>query len=174
MTIRSTTIDTTYDDLDRLTSEVTPEGSVAYTYDGAGRRATATVAGQPSVTYDYDDADRLTGVTQASAAVTIAYDDANRRTSLTFPNGIVTEYGYDDANQLISLVYRLGQTVVGDITYQYDGAGQRVQMSGSFARTALPQTTNSAMYDDANQLVQWQGQLLSYDPNGSLTSDGLT
>jgi uncharacterized protein RhaS with RHS repeats len=33
------TIERTYDLRDRLTEEVTPEGTVSYTYDAAGRRA---------------------------------------------------------------------------------------------------------------------------------------
>jgi YD repeat-containing protein len=40
------TITRTYDDFDRLTSDGTPQGTVIYTYDNAGRRATLTVPGQ--------------------------------------------------------------------------------------------------------------------------------
>ena len=61
------TISRAHDLLDRLTKEVTPEGTVDYTYDSAGRRSTMTVAGQTLVSYTYDDADRLTGVTQGTA-----------------------------------------------------------------------------------------------------------
>lgn len=43
------TITRTYDDLERLKREVTPEGTVTYTYDAANGRATMTVAGQPQV-----------------------------------------------------------------------------------------------------------------------------
>ena len=78
--------------LDRLTEEVTAEGTVSYTYDAASRRATMTVAGQTAVSYTFDNADRLTGVTRGGASVTIAYDDADKRTSLTLPNGIVVKY----------------------------------------------------------------------------------
>ncbi len=53
--------------LDRLTSETTPQGSVGYAYDTAGRRTTMTLAGQPTVSYDYDLADRLTAITQGAA-----------------------------------------------------------------------------------------------------------
>jgi YD repeat-containing protein len=52
------TISRTYDLLDRLTEEETPEGTVDYTYDDAGRRATMTVAGQTAISYSYDNADR--------------------------------------------------------------------------------------------------------------------
>jgi len=48
------TITRAYDGLNRLTSETTPQGSVSYTYDAAGRRTTMTVAGQSSVVYSYD------------------------------------------------------------------------------------------------------------------------
>lgn len=51
----SGTITLTYDDFDRLTSEVTPHGAVSYTYDKAGRRATMSVAGQEPVKYTYDN-----------------------------------------------------------------------------------------------------------------------
>ena len=78
--------------LDLVTSETTPQGTVSYTYDMAGRRTSLTVARQPPVTYTYDSADRLTRITQGASTVTFAYDAAGRRTSLTLPNGIVVEY----------------------------------------------------------------------------------
>ena len=53
----SGTITRTFDGLDRLTQEVTPQGTMSYGYDAAGRRTSMTVAGQPSLTYGYDNAD---------------------------------------------------------------------------------------------------------------------
>ena len=70
------TITRTYDDLDRLTQEVTAQGTVNYTYDNASRRATMTVVGQTQVTYTYDNANRLTQIQQGTSTVTIGYDDA--------------------------------------------------------------------------------------------------
>jgi RHS repeat-associated protein len=46
-------------------------------------------------------------------------------------------------------------------------------MWGVFARTGLPQPVTSASYDAANELLQWNGQLFSYDVNGNMTSDGV-
>ena len=166
------TIGRGYDDLDRLTTETTLQGTVSYTYDAADRRATMTVAGQPDVVYTYDDADRLTGLSRDTLSVALAYDEANRRTSLTLPNGIVTEYAYDDANELTSLTYLNGPTTLGDLTYTYDLAGQRVAIGGSWARTLLPQPVAGASYDAANELTAWGGQEMAYDPNGNLTFDG--
>jgi len=44
-----------YDGLDHLTYESTPQGSVTYHTDAAGRRQDMTVTGQPIVTYTWDD-----------------------------------------------------------------------------------------------------------------------
>jgi len=60
----SGTITRSWDDLDRLNYEQTPQGRIDYTYDAANRRQTATVLGQPSVTYNWDNADRLLSLTQ--------------------------------------------------------------------------------------------------------------
>src|SRR5262249_53937258 len=112
--------------------------------------------------------------TQGTSAVAITYDDANRRSTLTLPNGIVTTYGYDNANQLTSLTYTLGQTTLGTLTYNYDPAGRRTEVGGTWARTGLPQAVTSTNYDAANRLMSWAATSLSYDVNGNLASDGLT
>lgn len=168
------TITCEYDSLDRLTSETTSQGSITYTYDKADRRATMTVAGQPLITYGYDDANRLTSVMQGSSTVTITYDDANRRSTLTLPNGIVTSYTYNNGNQLTGLTYTLGQTTLGTLSYGYDLAGRRTEVDGTWARTGLPPSLSSAIYDAVNRLIQWDGISLSYDAEGNLGSDGLT
>ena len=62
----SGTITRGFDGLDRLTSETTPQGTVSYTYDNAGRRASMTVQGQSAVSYCYDNANRLTQITQGT------------------------------------------------------------------------------------------------------------
>ncbi len=166
------TIELTYDGLDRVTSETTPQGVISYTYDAAGRRTSVTVTGQTAINYTYNNANRLTQITQGTATITIAYDAAGRRTSLTLPNGTVTEYGYDAASQLTSLTYKNGSTVIGDLTYEYDSAGRRTKVGGSFARTSLPSALTSTTYNAVNQLTARSGVTLTYDANGNLTGDG--
>jgi YD repeat-containing protein len=80
------------------------------------------------------------------ATVTLAYDNASRRTSLTLPNGIVVEYGYDDDSRLTSVTYKQGANTLGNLTYTYDGAGQRTEVGGTWARTNLPAALVSATY----------------------------
>jgi RHS repeat-associated protein len=166
------TIERTYDLLDRLTEEITPEGTLTYTYDDASRRASMTVAGQTAISYTLDDADRLTGVTRGTAAVSLAYDNADRRTSLTLPNGIVVEYAYDDDSRLTGLTYTQGMSTLGTLTYEYDANGQRTSVDGTYARTNLPAALTSATYDDANQIATFGGVSFTYDANGNLTNDG--
>jgi RHS repeat-associated protein len=164
----------TFDDFDRVLSETTPQGTVGYSYDGAGRRTKLIRTGQPDIIYDYDNADRLTSITRDTLTVVMTYDNANRRASTTLPNGIVTEYGYDESNQVTTITYRYGQTTLGDLTYNYDGAGRRTILGGTWARTALPSGVTAATYDAANQLTVWGTETRQYDANGSVVSDGLT
>jgi RHS repeat-associated protein len=161
-----------YDDLDRLTSATSPRGTVGYTYDAAGRRATMSVPGQPLITYGYDEADRLTSITQGTMSVSFAYDAADRRTELHLPFGVSVYAEFDEASQLSSLTYKRGQTVLGDLFYEYDNAGRRSSVSGSFARVLMPQPIAPASYDAANRLTQRGATAYTYDTNGNLLSDG--
>jgi RHS repeat-associated protein len=166
----SGTITRTYDDLNRLTSETTPQGSVNYTYDAAGRRLTMTVAGQPTTNYVYDDMNRLTQITQGTSVVSFGYDAASRRTSLTLPNGILVQYDYDAASRVTSITYKNGSTVLGDLIYGYDSAGNRTAVGGSWARTGIPDAVNTMNYNGANHQLTFDDKTLTYDNNGNLTS----
>jgi RHS repeat-associated protein len=92
---------------------------------------------------------------------------------LTLPDGIVVNYGYDQASELTGLTYSLAGNVLGNLAYAYDADGRRTQMSGSWARTGMPNpTTNTAVYNAANELSNWNGATLAYDASGNMTSDG--
>lgn len=167
------TITLDYDNFDRMRSQTSPQGTVSYTYDKVGRRKTMTVPGQAVVNYSYDDADRLTTITQGSATVRLTYDNADRLSSKTLPNGVIAEYDYDAASQLTAITYRLGDSILGNLTYEYDQTERRTKIGGSYARLNLPQVLTSANYNAANQLTQREATTLTYDPNGNLTNDGV-
>jgi RHS repeat-associated protein len=170
------TITRSYDDLDRLTSEVTPQGTVTYTYDAAGRRLTMQAGSQTQVTYSYDSANRLTGITQGSDSYTFGYDTANRRTSATLP-GVTVTYGYDVASELSSISYASGSTQLGTLTYGYDASGHINSRGGTLFQSVLPAAVVSASYDLANRLtsrtVAGVTASPTWDGNGNLTSDGV-
>lgn len=161
-----------YDGLDRLTSEATPQGSNSYTYDNASRRTTMQVAGQPQVSYTFDNANRLTQIAQGGSTVSFTYDNANRRATLALPGGISATYSYDNDSHLTGITYSANSNNIGSITYSYDVVGMRTSVSGSFARTGLPQPLSSASYDAANELLTWNDSSFSYDPNGNMLTDG--
>jgi RHS repeat-associated protein len=159
-----------FDALDRMTSETTPQGTVTYGLDDADRRMTMTVAGQPQVSYTWDNGNRLTDIIRGSLAAHYVYDNANRRTSLQLPNAVTIAYGYDAANRLTSLIYSYGATELGRLTYQYDPAGNRTVMGGSWARTLLPAAISTASYDAANRQLTLGGKTMVYDNNGNLAT----
>jgi RHS repeat-associated protein len=164
------TITRTYDGLDRLTQEVTAEGTVNYTYDNASRRTTMTVVGQTQVVYTYDNANRLTTITQGTSTVTIGYDDADRRTSVTYPNTNSITYAYNVASELTTLTYKQGATTLGTLTYTYDAAGNRIKTGGTFARSNLPPALSTATYNANNQQTVFGTTTETYDLNGNLST----
>jgi YD repeat-containing protein len=167
------TITPSFDNLDRLTSEVTSQGTVSHAYDAANRRTSQTVTGQTAVNYTYDNANRLTQITRGTPTVSFGYDNANRRTSLTLPNGIVMSYSYNNSSELTGITYANGGTTLGTLTYGYDLAGRRTSLGGSYARTALPLGVSEAEYNSNNQLTEWGRASLFYDANGNMISDGV-
>ena len=91
-------------------------------------------------------------------------------TRLTLPNGVSTEYQYDLASRRTALIYRNTTGLLGDLTYQYDAAGNRTRVGGSLARTLLPDPVASATYDAANRQLAFGDKTMTFDPNGNLTT----
>jgi RHS repeat-associated protein len=168
----SGTISRSYDGLDQVLTETTPQGLVTYTYDADERRKTMTVAGQPAVNYTFNNASRLTGIVQSSSNVAFSYDGDGRRTALALPNGVVATYSYDAASQLTGIVYQGGALAPANLAYSYDLDGRRVGVSGSLATTQLPAAVSSAVYNANNQLTQWGSTAMTYDLNGNTLNDG--
>ncbi len=160
----------TYDALDRLLTQSTTLGSVSYAYDAIGRRTQLNVPGLSPTTYGYDANSRLTQILRGTQTVGLDYDDAGRRTLLTLPNGVSTEYQYDTASRLTGLIYRNAAGTLGNLTYQYDPAGNRTGVGGSFARTLLPAAIATATYDAANRQRAFGPSQMAFDANGNLTT----
>jgi RHS repeat-associated protein len=162
------TLTNSYDGLDRLLAQSTTLGTVGYQYDALGRRTQLTMPGTAPTTYTYDAASRLTQIVHGAQIVDLQYDDAGRRTRLTLPNGVSTEYQYDLATRLTALIYRNAAGPLGDLTYRYDAAGNRVAIGGSFARSGLPAAVPTATYDAANRQLAFGAATMTYDANGNL------
>jgi RHS repeat-associated protein len=90
------------------------------------------------------------------------------------PNGITVNYGYDNASELTGLTYTQSNgNTLGNLAYGYDADGRITSKSGTFATDVLPTaTTQPATFDLNDRKTSFNGQALSYDANGNLTSDG--
>ncbi len=128
------TVNYTYDDLYRLTSESIANdphainGSISYNYDPVGNRLsrTSSVVSVPSQSSSFDSNDRLASDTY----------DSNGNTTLSNSNS----YAYDFENHLTSLNG-------GNVTYVYDGDGNRVAKTvGGVTTNYLVDTNNPTGY----------------------------
>ena len=142
-----------YDDMDRLVTKATPEGTLNYTYDTAGHVASITSnhANGVSVSYTYDDLNRLETVVDArlsgSQTTTYGYDPASNVGTVTYPNGVQSTFGYDALNRVTGL-----SASTGSYQYQRGAVGNLTSASESSGRS-----------------ITW-----SYDGINRLTSDAIT
>jgi RHS repeat-associated protein len=163
-----------YDGLDRLTQELTPQGTVEYLYDTIGRRTNMIVNGQTPVSYQYDSASRLTQVTQGTQVVGLGYDAAGRRTSLSYPNGVETSYSYDQASRILQIEHlnTSTQQLIERLNYTYDAAGNRISFTRTNGTATLLPDAVQAAYDAANEQIQFNNPTpnLTYDASWNLIS----
>ena len=165
-------IDWTYDVLDRVTQEVTPQGIVRYTYDAFSQRLTMRANAQPPVTYGYDANSQLSQVTQGPLSATLTHDVLGRRTQLQRSNGVTTTYTYDPASRLLGITHAKGTTTLEQLTQGFDPADNKNQVTQLIQNaTALPPAVTAA-YNAVNVQIQFNSETLGYDPNGNLTTDG--
>jgi YD repeat-containing protein len=57
---------------------------------------------------------------------------------------------------------------LGDLTYEYDKAGNRTKIGGLFARTGIPQAISTTAYNAANHQTTFGDKTLTYDNNANL------
>lgn len=148
---------------------------VAYTYDAAGNILTETYPSGRIVTYTRDALGRISGFTtkqnSGSSAVTVAssasYEPFGPLTGLTFGNGVAAALTYDQDYQLTGIDSANGGTVIQDLTYGYDVAGNITSITDN-QTSARSQTLT---YDDLNRLWTASGlygsQSYTYDGVGN-------
>jgi YD repeat-containing protein len=80
-------------------------------------------------------------------------------------------------SELTSLTYKQGTTTLGDLTYTYDLAGNRIKTGGTFARSNIPPVLTTTSYNANNQQLTFGTMTETYDLNGNLattTDTGVT
>ena len=168
MTDASGTTTYNYDNMDRLTSKVTPEGTLSYSYDAAGNLASiaSSNANGASMSYSYDNLNRLQSVTDRLGTTTYSYDGASNVGTMTYPNGVAAQYQYDAMNRVTGLAASSSAAEVGGYTYQRGPTGNLTSASElngrnvSWLRRHLPADA-IADHRRPDGAEQWHGGLRS-------------
>jgi RHS repeat-associated protein len=170
-----------YDNRDRLTIKATPQGSLSYTYDGAGNvlNITSSNANGALLNYTYDVDDRLATVTDqrllahgaTSGITSYNYDPAGNLLNFTYPNTIQSAYTYDTLNRLLKMQNTCGSSAgcggagapISSYTYTLGSAGNRLSV------TELNGRASAFGYDGLYRLTS---ETISADPaaqNGTVS-----
>jgi RHS repeat-associated protein len=140
MTDASGTTSYSYDERDRLTAKVTPQGTLSYTYNGAGQLGSiqSDHANGVILSYDYDALNRLAKVTDhriANGYTTYTYDNAGSLAGYVYPNGVETNYTYNNLNRLTQMTVKHGTTDLASYAYTLGATGNRTQAKELGGRT---------------------------------------
>lgn len=166
---KSHTTSYSYDAAGQLTGTQGPDPAIpaaTTSYDANGNTAAATDTAGRTTSYLYDLANRPTKATSPLGSYQFGYDPGSNMTSVTDPAGAKTLISYNAANQIATMDYP-GSTA--DVTYSYDGDGNRTKMVDAAGTTTYT-------YDPLDQLTKvTRGTATftyNYDPVGNQT--GLT
>ena len=169
--------------VNRISEESTPLGTIEYTYDAVGRRASMTVAGEPTVYYSYYDNGWLHTISREINSVmrsyTLSYDNAGRRSSLKVPTAtanryITSTYSYDTANRLTGILHEGPSSAIENMLYSYDATGRVSKYTRNAVQPLRPSATNIS-HNAANEMLSLTpagsaAKTMTYDANGNLTS----
>jgi len=147
-----------YDSRNRLTSKVTPFGTLSYTYDAAGNLLSlkSSNTGGASDTYTYDQLERLSTVTDASGATTYSYDAVGNLQNFSYPNGVTHAYSYDTLNRLTQVGASKNAVGISNYAYTLGLAGNRLtvaELSGrsvAYGYDSLYRLTSENVTSDPN------------------------
>ncbi|MDF3300084.1 RHS repeat-associated core domain-containing protein [Streptomyces tropicalis] len=157
-----------YDAVGDLRAKEANGARTEYTYDRAGRLATATSA-TSQVSLEYDPAGRTLAETVDGRTTRYRYDAVGRRTTRTTPTGAITESFWDSAGNCTSLTVQDAHR----LAFDYDLLGRETR------RTWGEQASLTSDWDAIGRMT---GQTLTlarnrphekeftYRPDGHLTS----
>ena len=139
-----------YDVHDRLKTQQAPQGTLAYTYDGAGNVLTVRSSNSNglSADYAYDALGRLSTVTdnRTSGVTNYTYDANGNLATTLLPNGVQSSYTYDTLNRLTQLNASNSGVTVANFGYVLAANGQRLSVTEHSGRVA------TYTYDALNRL----------------------
>jgi RHS repeat-associated protein len=159
-----------------------PNSAIAYAYDELGRLNSRTVAGAGAETFAYDTLGRLSGHTSDLGSFALSYlgqtGQIAQRQLLPATGTLETNWSYlpNSGDRRLAEIANVGLSANQFSTYQFTTTRENfISAITETSDTALvyPGTgTQTASYNNLNQLTNFSGQALSYDSNGNLLSDG--
>ena len=152
VSINGVTTSNIYDEMNQVLQMTNPDGTTRYfTYDELGNLLTRLDENGTMTTYTYDF-DLLTQIDYSDDTpdVEFIYNDNGEVTSMTDVTGL-TAYTYDEGGRLI-YINRPGNG--GDMSYTYDPAGNRLNMS-------IPDMNVGYEYDNLNRLTKVESEFAS-------------
>ncbi len=151
-----------FDDGDRLTNIVNASDSttISFGYDNENKLTSRILPNGITTTYEYDDIDRLTRLRDASSTATLfdrqyGYNTASQISSIVEPTNSRT-FGYDFADRLKTVTASSSQNE----SYNFDVVGNRTSTHLS----------NSYGYQPFNKLTSTQTATYNYNANGNMVS----
>jgi RHS repeat-associated protein len=155
--------------------------SIAYTYDAIGRLSSRTVSGMTAESFSYDAIGRVVDHTSGLGSFNLTYLGQTSQVSSRSLAGstVSTNWGYlnNTGDRRLAGIDTVGLSPGQTSSYRYTTTPENFISSitetddqGSIP-TPAP-TTQSATYNNLNQLTSVSGQPLTWDANGNLLSDG--
>ncbi len=161
-----------FDALNRVTKYTDYKGrEVKYAYDALGNMTGLTYPGGEIVHYDYNADGSIAEMTSNSGGIfTYGYDNYGRLCKITRADGSTETREYDSAGQLISQtdLDKKGN-VLQENRYTYNVFGEVIKKETAGNGDLSKLTTVNMTYDDANRLVTYNGENVTYDEKGNMT-----
>jgi RHS repeat-associated protein len=149
---------------------------IQYGYDANGNVTRLVYPGGKTVLYAYDRLNRLTNVTDwASRQTRLEYDLANRVKKIIRPNGTVRELNYDAAGETTNILERTAAgTPIAFFKLNWNSAARVEWEFVAPLPHAYTPPTRTMTFDDDNRIATFNGQSVTHDADGNLTSGPLT
>jgi RHS repeat-associated protein len=154
--------------------------AITYTYDELGRLSSRAVAGAGAETFGYDTLGRLASHGSDLGAFTLAYlGQTNQIISRVLASStLATTWSYlpNSGDRRLSQISNVGLSSGQYSTYDYTTTPENfitaIAEASDTSAVYPAVSTQTATYNDLNQLTNLSGQTLTWDADGNLLSDG--
>jgi RHS repeat-associated protein len=159
-----------------------PNSAITYAYDELGRLSTRTVTGAGPETIQYDALGRVTSHATDLGAFSLAYlgqtAQITQRQLLPGGSNLSTSWAYlpNSGDRRLASIGNAGLSAGQFSNFQFTTTPENfisaITETSDAAAVYPSAVSQTATYNNLNQLTNLSGQPLTYDLNGNLTSDG--